>query len=700
MLPDNTDDDAKKAAADAEAAKKAADAAQSPLVNKGAAPSLNLAGGGGPLVGNASPTADDPVAKAKAEEVAAKTEAENGVRLAEERDKRRKEAEQAAETEITGKAKLDAEKRAADAKADKESLERQQDLDIRAKKFLPEPFKPIPYKPVKPTGPVEQWGSFAMMFAMLGSMFTRNHAVTALNAATAAMNGFKQGDEAVAKQSFEEWKVANQNLMDAANYQQKVYDNIMKDVQDRKQYEKESNTAAGRQRTAEYTAAALAFGDTTKLAILKSNNAADAYSEWERGKEQNIKALEASIRVEKAVDEAKYNAITKKWTPQTPIEQKIADAYGSGTAKGRTEAEGFEKSLAYRKQADAEKLKALDEDPKYIEAKRNNDFAVIMEMRADAGSVPDQRKFANYLERQSKKQLTPEELLDQAINDRLIATYMRPFPLPSGRSLESQQNYDARMARVQKLSEELTGKPYEASQYDREVKGKQRWSNPDSYISKMLTSLNTLAGHLNETEDLVKASKGDNTAWLRVRNAYGRFTGNPDLASADLSAVSNITTDELAKFVLGGATARGDREDMNNLINSGQSKNINLEKIQVLKNYIAKRAESYERQYMAETGEDEADFAKFFTPETLKTYGKDLRIPQEVVKARTKQDEEAAQRAGVTTPTAPGATPAATAPTVLPKFQGKTPAATLQERPIIKDNGKWVFMDTGEEVKQ
>jgi membrane-associated HD superfamily phosphohydrolase len=97
---------------------------------------------------------------------------------------------------------------------------------------------------------IEQLGSTTMLFAMLGGLFTRTHAITALNAATGALNGFKEGNDAKAKQSLRAMKVAEREVLQAARFQQEVYNNIMKDVTDRAQYEREINTAKGKERTA------------------------------------------------------------------------------------------------------------------------------------------------------------------------------------------------------------------------------------------------------------------------------------------------------------------------------------------------------------------------------------------------------------------------------------------------------------------
>lgn len=115
-----------------------------------------------------------------------------------------------------------------EAKSESETSKQVQDLEMSRGIYKMPKYEPIPYKAPKPTSVPEQWGSVAMMFAMLGSMFTRNHAVTALTAATAAMNGFQQKDAAAAEQAYKEWKIASENALKAANYEQKAYEEAMK----------------------------------------------------------------------------------------------------------------------------------------------------------------------------------------------------------------------------------------------------------------------------------------------------------------------------------------------------------------------------------------------------------------------------------------------------------------------------------------
>ena len=236
------DDD--KAAAEAKAAEEKATAEKSAVtptattpfaVNKGVAPSLNLAPNSGALAPRTFPNA-------LATESAGSTEDEDtaAAKKLEEARKAELDAQKRAATE---KARLTSEAEGEQARADISLAEKQNKMREDAKKFRPPEFKPITYNAPKPPSLIEQMGSSTMLFAMLGGLFTRNHAITALNAATGALNGFKEGNDAKAKQAMDQWKTANENMLQAARFQEEVYKNIMGDVEDRAKYEDQLNTA-------------------------------------------------------------------------------------------------------------------------------------------------------------------------------------------------------------------------------------------------------------------------------------------------------------------------------------------------------------------------------------------------------------------------------------------------------------------------
>ena len=125
------------------------------------------------------------------------------------------------------------------------------------------------YKPPENTPPQEQWGSAAMAFAMLASLFTRRPMVTALNSAAEVMNAYKAGDKEHADRAYATWQAASKNAVELANYQQKTYAETLQALG----REQTANTAAGTQQQnaikAELTAKATAFKDQVMLDTLK-----------------------------------------------------------------------------------------------------------------------------------------------------------------------------------------------------------------------------------------------------------------------------------------------------------------------------------------------------------------------------------------------------------------------------------------------
>lgn len=118
----------------------------------------------------------------------------------------------------------------------------------------PPELQTVPPPVPKSTDPKEMWGSAAMMLAGIGSLFTRNHMTTALNAASQVFNAYHQKDQLAANTAYQTWKVANENALKSAEFQQKTYEAALK---------KSDSDEKGA--LAEFTAAAHAFQDTTAV---------------------------------------------------------------------------------------------------------------------------------------------------------------------------------------------------------------------------------------------------------------------------------------------------------------------------------------------------------------------------------------------------------------------------------------------------
>jgi hypothetical protein len=111
-----------------------------------------------------------------------------------------------------------------------ETKEKIGQLENLADGLHPPVMQLIPPPQPQSTNPLQQWGSAAMIFAALGSLLTRTPATTAMNAAAAVMNGYRQRDQVAADQAFETWKVASDNAIKMHNYQMEVYNSILAQI--------------------------------------------------------------------------------------------------------------------------------------------------------------------------------------------------------------------------------------------------------------------------------------------------------------------------------------------------------------------------------------------------------------------------------------------------------------------------------------
>lgn len=94
------------------------------------------------------------------------------------------------------------------------------------------PPTPPPAAP-KPTDPVKQWGSAAMILGLFASALTRRPFDTALAAATGVLTAYQKGDQAAANTAFQHWQIANDYAIKMQEFQQNTYMKIMKEFDTR-----------------------------------------------------------------------------------------------------------------------------------------------------------------------------------------------------------------------------------------------------------------------------------------------------------------------------------------------------------------------------------------------------------------------------------------------------------------------------------
>ncbi|HEY4355956.1 MAG TPA: hypothetical protein VGN16_09430 [Acidobacteriaceae bacterium] len=119
---------------------------------------------------------------------------------------------------------------------------------------------PGPPEP-KHTDPSQVWGSAAMVLAAAGSMLSRQHLTTAMNAMAGVMKAAKANDMEQAQQDFERWKASSELAIKQQNFQMEAYKAALA----------KANTDS-RTAIAEFTAYAHAFGDNTAVELGKQRN--------------------------------------------------------------------------------------------------------------------------------------------------------------------------------------------------------------------------------------------------------------------------------------------------------------------------------------------------------------------------------------------------------------------------------------------
>lgn len=596
-------------------------------------------------------------------------------------DKAAQDAEDAKAAETVATQEALKKQHKADAKAEAsyfdtrdKTFSTEQQNQIKRQQLVPPDAKPIPYKPTKPTSLIEQYGSIAMIFAMLGSMFTRNHAITALNAAAGVLNGFKEGDKEAAKQNLDEWKVANENLLKFADFQQKVYNEQLKNIDSSDALARDMLTNAGQQRLATLKANADAFKDDTSLAILKTGQAATIYDHYKSRELQNDKLYDESKKILDALEEGEADAKFKTmlgdgtWDRMSEVErQNWADTNKSPGAKDNVD------KASRVKARNAEKLIALHQTPEYTKA----DVQTQLMLDADAGDEEAHKKLMALRVKAASKQLTPKEESAQAVMDRAIAAYQSP--LAAGRASK-----DMAAIRADTLARVLQINPnYEERLYHQFDKVLGEYKNPSSYTGKQINTLNTASGHLLDIENMVnRQDLGDQAQMNKLWISILTMLADPDLATADVAAASPTVLDEINKMIVTNSGTEKDRELRRGLIDATGAAVINKENIKILKELLLERAQANMTQFKAGTNENEEKFAELLDKKALQLFGEDIGIPKRVIKARLGDESKSEE-----------SSKPLTAATPLPK------KAKLNGQNISVVNGKWVYDETGEEVK-
>jgi len=214
------------------------------------------------------------------------------------------------------------------SRVDEAEKERDRKLDeiqgLRENLSEPTPPAPIEMPKETHTDPIKAWGSTAMMLSLIASGFTRTPMNTALNAAAGALKAFHEGDVEKTRLATEQWRVANENALRMAQYQQSVYQRSMASLDHRERMTTQEYDSKVRSITADVRAQAAAFKDDAMIIALNERGIAGAYNlEMKRKTLQLNQERHAADVVEQAERAALYKEITAspEYQSASPVEK-------------------------------------------------------------------------------------------------------------------------------------------------------------------------------------------------------------------------------------------------------------------------------------------------------------------------------------------------------------------------------------------
>ena len=140
-----------------------------------------------------------------------------------------------------------------------------------------------------------------MIFAGLAGLMTRRPMVTAMNAATAAINGFKAKDQAATDQAMKVWETETKNAIELSKFQREAYDTAMAGVRHREDLAIRTGDLQEREATAKVSALAVAMKDPMMAEAIK------------KGPDEAVKLQKQRAEVEKQQVEAN-NAMKAGYT--------------------------------------------------------------------------------------------------------------------------------------------------------------------------------------------------------------------------------------------------------------------------------------------------------------------------------------------------------------------------------------------------
>lgn len=554
-------------------------------------------------------------------------------------------------------------------------------LDASTMKMKP-PELALPPKPeYKNTDPVDAWGSMAMVFAALASTKVRNHASTAMNAAAAALKGIQQKDKDAFDQQFKTWETETKNAIDLANFQQRSYDELLKDVEHKENLAATMGSEQDRATEAKIRTLSQALQDPAAIAALDHGGLPEMVKLQEtrdrQAKEFELRKLGMSKQGERAGEALAANTV--KDDPkfkEAMAKGDLATAYGL-LAEVAPMTFGPMAEKALKDKADTDLKQHKDEESAAGQASQAFDRWKTEHSGASSDETNqaqlDIHKQYAVNGRSVYPAITPEN--KHFLAQKLAAYQIAP---PTDTTLARSPDWVGALKEAQEINPD-----YNEAKFATVKKARDKITTGKD--ADAVASYVRLNQHLQFFNDLVdKLSNGSDVKLLdKLAATWGRQTGNPNVTSYETAL--QLVGDEMVKAATGtgAAGALGDREDIKKNFDPSLSKEQLRANIDSVRTLVGGAIVSTLNKYRSVLSSEELRDVTGLSPEDLESYHVDPKVLQPTVKGPVTLGGRTVDVGDHGARDATPATPAS-AFKATQMYKGK---------PVGEKDGKWVYED-------
>jgi hypothetical protein len=557
-------------------------------------------------------------------------------------------------------------------------------LDASTMKMSPPKLEMPPKPEMKNTDPMEAWGSMAMVFAALASTKVRNHASTAMNAAASALKGIQAKDKETFDQNFKVWEAESKNALEMANFQQRSYDELLKNVQHKEDLARSMGDAQDRATEAKIRTLSKALEDPAMISALDHGGLPEATNLQNTRDRQALELKKYQIDTGKLASKAGEALAANTAKESSEYKEAMAKgdtvaAYGIlATAAPQTFGKMYEDAVKHRD--DMEFKQKKDEESAQGQAAQafdrwKGEHPTASPTETNEAQLAIHRQYAAN-GRNVLPPITPE-------NKHFLAEKLAAYQIksPSDTVLAKSPDWIDAMKEAEQINPS-----FNEAKYDLVKKAREKITTGKD--GDAIASYVRLNQHLQFFSGLVsKLSDGSDLKILdKLAAAWGRQTGNTNVTSYD--AALQLVGDEMVKAATGtgAAGALGDREEIKKNFDPGLSKEQLRGNIDAVRTLVGGAIVSTLNKYRSALEPQELQVITGLSPEDLESYHVDPKVLQPTVKGPVHFGGKV-----VTDPTGPAPVeqPAATAS----GGGGFERKGEYNGKPIGVKDGKWVYED-------